>query len=102
MLLKEENQILEKNWISENSIKNDRLYMISCFIKVTHYFKLSEETLFLAVWLFDKICTLEKIGKNNYIVFFIASIHLACKFEESKYYKIESYLDMFSEHIERP
>ncbi len=32
-------------------------------------------------------------------IYFIASVHLCCKFEESKYYKIESFIDIFSEQI---
>ena len=73
--------------------------MITYFIKIGHYFKLSQETLFMSVRLFDKICSMERMTSSNKLLFFIASIHLSCKFEESKYYKIESFIDMFGENM---
>ncbi len=75
--------------------------MITYFVKLSHAFKLSQETLFMTVRLFDKVCHLEKQSNANKFLFFIASIHLCCKYEESKYYKIENFIDMFNSDISK-
>jgi hypothetical protein len=101
MMMAEKDQVLPKDWIEDNPVKNTRSQMITYFIKISHAFKLSQETLFMTVRLFDKICHIDRKSNANKFVFFIACIHMCCKYEESRYYKIDNFLDMFSSDLKK-
>lgn len=101
MLLAERQILLPKDWYENSGVKSERTKLVTFYIKICHYFKLSQETLFLSVRLFDLVCSKERVTQSNMIVFYIASIHLCCKLEESKYYKIDSFTDMFGSPVSR-
>lgn len=92
---------MPENWAENTSIAENRYHKITLFIKMSHHFKLCQETLFISIRLFDVISSKEKLNPTSEVFFFIACVHLVCKYEESKYFWIENFIEMFSQPMNR-
>lgn len=69
-----------------------RAGIIDVFVKWQYYFQLRAETLFLAVYIFDKFLSIKKLDPKQATLIFVTSVFIAAKFEEIRVVRLRNFL----------
>lgn len=95
-------QLLPMEWIRYSSLDSQiRLKSIEFFIQWSFVYNFSQETLFLAIYIFDLMTKRNFITKQNVSIVFICANHLASKYLETFYFPINDFINWVSIPVEK-
>ena len=69
-----------------------RFHIIDDFVRWHYIFNMRQETLFLAIYIFDKYTNMISIKRSDLNTLCITCLFIACKFEEVKIYRLDIFI----------